>query len=94
MGLLGRIVTTLVTIGAMVLSLMFSVVIFAVALVLGIGVFGWLWWKMRRALKLAREDPRFQQFRDAAASGSEPRGEIIEGEVIHQEWKDDPARRG
>jgi len=94
MGLLGRIVTALVTIGAMVIGLMFSVVIFAVALVLGIGVFGWLWWKMRRALKQAREDPRFQQFRDTAGSGSVPRGEIIEGEVIREEWKDDPDRRG
>jgi hypothetical protein len=94
LGLLGRIVAALVTLGAMVIGLMFSVVIFAVALVLGIGVFGWLWWKMRRALRQAREDPRFQQFRDAANDGNGPRGEIIEGEVIRQEWKDDPDGRG
>jgi hypothetical protein len=93
MGLLGRIVTALVTLGAMVIGLMFSVVIFAVALVLGIGVFGWLWWKMRRALRQARQDPRFQQqFGAAANDGSAARGEIIEGEVIRGEWKDGPGR--
>lgn len=94
MGLLGRIVTALVTLGAMVIGLMFSVVIFAVALVLGIGVFGWLWWKMRHALKQARQDPRFQQQSGGAANGgTAARADIIEGEVIRGEWKDGPDRR-
>src|SRR5690606_41908005 len=43
--LLGRLIGALVTIGALVVGLMFSVVVFGVALVLGLAIWGWLWWK-------------------------------------------------
>lgn len=88
--LLGRLIGALVTIGALVVGLMFSVVVFGVALVLGLAIWGWLWWKMRRVMRQAQKDPRFQQFRDAANAGVQPPadGKIIEGEVLREEWKD------
>lgn len=88
--LLGRLIGALVTIGALVVGLMFSVVVFGVALVLGLAIWGWLWWKMRRVMRQAQNDPRFQQFRDAANAGVQPPGDgkIIEGEVLREEWKD------
>lgn len=88
--LLGRFIGALVTIGALVVGLMFSVVVFGVALVLGLAIWGWLWWKMRRVMREAQNDPRFQQFRDAANPATPPSADstIIEGEVLREEWKD------
>jgi threonine/homoserine/homoserine lactone efflux protein len=77
---LGRIVAAAVAVALLALGLMFSLVIFAVALVVGILVFGWLWWKLRRAIRQARTDPRFQR--------PAPQGDVIEGEVIRGEWQD------
>lgn len=92
----GRVIGALITLGALVLGLMFSVVLFGVALVLGLLVWGWLWWKMRRVIRQAKQDPRFQQFHDVngAPPPSSGNGQIIEGEVLHEEWKErqDPRR--
>src|SRR5690606_30927355 len=49
----GRVIGALLTLAALVVGLMFSVVLFGVALVLGLLVWGWLWWKMRRVLRQA-----------------------------------------
>lgn len=84
-GLLGRVIATLVTVAAVVAGFMFSMVLFAVALVGGLIAFGWMWWKFRRALRQARLDPR-----QAPPSGD---GRIIEGEVISGEWRDETDRR-
>lgn len=93
--LVGRVIGALVTLGALVVGLMFSVVLFGVALVLGLLVWGWLWWKMRRVIRQAQQDPRFQQFRDmnGAPPPSPDDGQIIEGEVLHEEWKDGQGPR-
>jgi hypothetical protein len=88
MGLFGRIVAALATIGALIVGFMFSLVVFAGALVLGIAVWAWLWWKMRRVLKQARLDPRFAQFQARAGGMPPAKGDVIEGEVIREEWKD------
>jgi hypothetical protein len=87
---LGRILAAIVAVATLVVGLVFSVFLFAAALLAGIAVFAWLWWKIRRALKQARQDPRFQSFQDGAANsrGPQPDGEVIEGEVIHEEWKE------
>lgn len=91
--LVGRIIGALLTLGALVVGLMFSVVVFGVALVLGLAVWGWLWWKIRRALRQAQQDPRFQQFRDpGAGTAPRPDGDVIEGEVLRGEWKDGNGR--
>lgn len=92
--LVGRIIAAIIAIATLVAGLVFSVFLFAVALVAGLALFGWIWWKMRRALKQARQDPRFQAFQQAgkppSSAGS---GDVIEGEVLHDEWKDRQGRR-
>ena len=93
-GLIGRIVAAILAAGALVLGLMFSMVIFAIALVVGLGVFGWLWWKMRRVIRQARRDPHLRAYRDAANETMQPdTNQIIEGEVIRGEWKKDSDPR-
>jgi hypothetical protein len=94
-GLLGRIIAAVVTLALLVVGLMFSLVVFAVALVGGAALFGWLWWKMRRALRQARQDPRFGAPGTGMGAGAPPgSGEVIEGEVIRGEWKDEQGPRG
>jgi hypothetical protein len=95
--LVGRVIGALATLGALVLGLMFSVVAFGVALVAGLAVWGWMWWKMRGLKRRMQQDPRYQQFRDMASGPDAMRpgeGNIIEGEVLRGEWKDEPGRRG
>jgi threonine/homoserine/homoserine lactone efflux protein len=87
-GLVGRIVAAVMAVAVMAVGLMFSLVLFAVALVVGVCVFGWRGWKIRRALKLAQADPLATHQR---ASGQD--GQVIEGEVIHSEWKDNNKPR-
>jgi Flp pilus assembly protein TadB len=92
-GLIGRVIATILAAGALVLGLMFSMVIFAVALVVGAGLFGWLWWKMRRVMKQARQDPHLRAYREAADEATRASSQIIEGEVIRGEWKKDSDQR-
>jgi len=88
--LLGRIFAAVVAVAVLVVGFMFSLAIFAVALVVGLLVFGWLWWKLRRAVRQMRGDPRFQQFMASAERGRRPpQGDIIEGEVIREEKRDE-----
>jgi hypothetical protein len=93
-GLVGRILAAIVAIATLVVGILFSVFLFAAALVAGLALFGWIWWKMRRALQQARQDPRFQAFQERArqsAPGQSPpggNGDVIEGEVLREEWKD------
>lgn len=84
--LVGRAIAGIVAAAALVVGLMFSMVLFAIALVVGICVFGWMWWKVRRALKQAQADPL------AAHQGTGQDGEVIEGEIISSEWKDNKPR--
>ncbi len=92
-GLLGRIIAAVVTVAAMVLGLMFSLAVFAIALAFGLILFGWLWWKVRRALRQARQDPRFQAYQTPPGAASGPPGDVIEGEVIRGEWQDGDGKR-
>lgn len=89
-GVIGRILAAVVSIAVLVVGFMFSLAIFAVALVVGVLVFGWMWWKFRKAIRQARQDPRFQQFNEQMRRGAQPhhgasRGDVIEGEVIKGE---------
>jgi hypothetical protein len=88
-GLIGRIFAGLAALAMLVLGFMFSLAIFAVALVVAVVVFGWLWWKLRRTLRQMRGDPRFRSY-TAQEGGDMPpaKGEVIEGEVLRKEWRD------
>jgi Flp pilus assembly protein TadB len=93
-GLLGRILATLISLALLVVGFMFSVVFIGIALVVGAVFFGWVWWKVRRAARLARSDPRFQDFAAAMNRGAPPPGgDVIEGEVIRGEWQDKEGPR-
>jgi Flp pilus assembly protein TadB len=86
-GLVARILAAMASVALLVVGFMFSLVIFAVALAVGLVVFGWMWWKFRRAMRLAQQDPRFQQFTEQMRRGAPPpgRGDVIEGEVIRKD---------
>jgi len=71
-------IATLLVIG---LTLMFSVVVFAAILAIGLIGGGYLWWKTR---KLRRQMRDFQT-RSATMQGNVAEGEIIRGEVIEGE---------
>lgn len=92
-GLLGRIIAAVLALAALVVGVTFGLFLLAIAAVLGIALFGWIWWKMRRAIRQAREDPRLRAWQDSMNAGTPPRdGRIIEGEVIDRQWKDPDAR--
>ncbi|MCB1961254.1 MAG: hypothetical protein KDE68_12145 [Rhodocyclaceae bacterium] len=56
--------------GMFVLALMFSVVLFAGVVTVGLALWGFLWWKTRTLRKQMRDNP--------------PGGLVIEGEVIRE----------
>lgn len=78
--LAGRVLAAVAAIAALVIGLVFSVFLFAAALVAGVVLFGWIWWKLRRVMKQVRRDPRF-----SAPAG---KGDVIEGEVLREEEQD------
>jgi hypothetical protein len=89
-GVVARILAAVVSLALLAVGLMFSLVVFAVALAVGLVVFGVMWWKFRKAIRQARQDPRFQQFSEQMRRGAAPRGgDIIEGEVIREERPQD-----
>lgn len=78
-GFFGRLLAVIAGMVLLVLGLMFSVVIIAVALTLGLAVWGWLWWKTRALRRQMREQMQAQ-----SPFGPPPpdAGRVIEGEVI------------
>ena len=67
-------------------SLMFSLLLFAVALVVGLLLWGWLWWKTRELRGQMRERQM------GGMDDHPPGGRVIEGEVVREE-ADDGERR-
>lgn len=69
--LVGKILA--LTAGALLLiaAVMFSLLIFAVAAVLGVFVWGYLWWKTRELRRRMRESP--------------PGGRVFDGEAVREE---------
>lgn len=84
-GLLARILTvaagTLVLIGAVAISFVVFVIVLTALLVIGL----YVWWKTRHLRRQLAEQLN-------ASRSSEPRGETIEGEVIHKHESDPPQR--
>lgn len=78
-GLLGRILTTVTSIAALVVVLMFSLAIFATMAAIALLLGGYLWWKTRALRRQMRERPRD--------------GRIIEGEVVREAGPQDTIRR-
>lgn len=78
--LLQKIVTVAIAAGVFALALMFSVVVFALVLTVGVVAWGYLWWKSRDLRRKMRENP--------------PGGLVIEGEVIREVKtpRDEPER--
>lgn len=84
--LLGKLVAFVVGTLLLIAGFMFSVVALAVIAVVGLGIWGWLWWKTR-ALR--------RQMADAQAAGeplwqrsgpmNNAGGNVIDGEVIGRE---------
>jgi hypothetical protein len=70
-----------------VLALMFSVVLFAVVLTVGVVVWSWFWWKTRGVRRQMREQ--------GIRPGDAPAGVVVlEGEVIREVREEDlPPRR-
>jgi Flp pilus assembly protein TadB len=87
--LFGRIVTALITVALLAVAVMFSVAVLAVAAVGGAILVGWLWWKTRRVRRAMQDS--FPGSFDTSNSGrpAQPGGDIIEGEVLKGEWKED-----
>lgn len=80
-GWFGRIVATLITGAVVVVAIMFSLAVLAIAAVAGAVFLGWLWWKTRQVRRQMR-DP-------SGGAAPRPEGDVIEGEVLKGEWKDD-----
>lgn len=93
-GLLARVIAAVVALATLVIGLTVGVFVLAIAVVFGIALFAWIWWKMRKAMRQARQDPRFHAWQDTMNTDTPPRngGRIIEGEVIGRESGDADAR--
>lgn len=88
--LLGKILAFIIGTGVLVLAFMFSLVALAVIAVVGLMVWGWLWWKTRAIRQQMREQGPLAPDFGAGSAGSGTSGRIIEGEVIVSE--ETPAR--
>lgn len=81
-GIAGKLLTALLSIGLLVLGVMFSLVALAVAAVIGLLFAGWFWWKtraLRKALREAAPAPAPETARSRAADG-----DIIDGECVRE----------
>jgi hypothetical protein len=78
-GLLGRILTTVVSAAVLVVAFMFSILVFAAVTAVALVAGGYLWWKTRALRQQLRERP--------------PGGRIIDGEVIREADPQHPIRR-
>ena len=72
-GLIGKLVGFVIMVVMLALGLMFSVVLLAGVLVIGLGAFSYFWWKTRDVRKKMKERAAAQASRD---------GTIIEGEAV------------
>ena len=81
----GAVIATLIIFG---LALTFSVVFFAVVVAVGLGVWGFIWWKTRDLRKAMREHAEAAAQSGRARPGPRPgrpaEGEVLEGEVIRE----------
>jgi len=81
-------VALVATVGLVGVALMFSVVLFAVVLTVGVAAWGYFWWKTRDLRRQMREQGGPAAWAAARAAQREG-GLVLEGEVIREV---DPAR--
>ncbi|AOF82035.1 hypothetical protein BSY238_1302 [Methyloversatilis sp. RAC08] len=98
-GPLGKIFAALIGSILLVLGLMFSVVIIAVAIAFGLIIWGWIWWKTRALRQQMRAQMEAGMAAGAGASatysdgeGAPSSGRVIEGEVIRADDPPPPER--
>lgn len=78
---LKKLLTLVSGVVVLVLGLMFSVVVLIAVVVIGLMVWGYLWWKTRE-LRRAMREATVDQRGGGGASGSESGGAVIEGEAV------------
>jgi hypothetical protein len=76
-GPLGKLIGFFAMVVLVVLGLMFSAVVLAIASVIGLGVFGYFWWKTRALRKAMKEHAATH-----APVETPIQGNIIEGEAV------------
>ncbi|WP_018411919.1 hypothetical protein [Methyloversatilis thermotolerans] len=87
-GFLAKLLAVVLTAGLLVLGLMFSVIVVAVALVIGVGLWGWMYWKTRALRRQMRDamEAAAREGRTGVPPGNDSGGgRVIEGEVISSE---------
>lgn len=89
MGLVAKVLTVVGGAIVLVSALALSVLFFAVLIVIGAFIGGYLWWKTREI----RKQIRTQFSSNQTGRGASFDGEIIEGEVIHSEIVENAAPR-
>lgn len=105
-GLIARSLAVIAATGLAVLTFMFSLVVFSVVLVVGLGVAAWFWWRTRELRRRMREA---RAAMDAQMNMGDPRGPhsprpssqrhgeglVIEGDFIREvpEQSDTTARK-
>lgn len=91
-GFFAQLVRILLFLGLLVIGAMLSVVALSIVLVLGLGLWGFVWWKtrairaaLRQAKAYAERSPEQQQHPTQAEQTTTTSGVVIEGEVIRRE---------
>lgn len=78
-GLLGKVLTFALAAVLLVVAFMFSLMVFAILVTVGLLVWGYLWWKTRELRRQMREQPQG--------------GRVIEGEAIRDDESHDRIER-
>lgn len=101
-GLIARSLAVIAAAGLAVLTFMFSLVVFSVVLVVGLGVAAWFWWRTRELRRRMREaraamDAQMDMGGPRGPRPSTPRrgeGVVIEGDFIREvPQQDDTAHK-
>ncbi|MEK6210117.1 MAG: hypothetical protein AABM64_07065 [Pseudomonadota bacterium] len=77
-GFLGKVMTLATGAVLLVVGLMFSLLVFALAATAAVLILAFLWWKTREQRRQMREQPQG--------------GRVIDGEVVRDSTKHDPGR--
>jgi hypothetical protein len=80
-GLLGKLITAIVGTVLLVVGFMFSLVLLAGVVAVGLGVWAWFWWKTRKLRQQINEQMR-EHGANAPYSPHATHGDIIEGEAV------------
>jgi hypothetical protein len=94
-GLIAKIIATISGVAVLIVGVLFSAVLLAIAAVVGCALVGYFWWKtraLRKTLRQAAQDPAFQQ---AARRPFDPApgGRVIEGEAVREPDESPPTSR-